>query len=70
MPWVQAGSEARQPWEGLTLSTAAKGRWPNQVYPIIVDRSTRRVVDVGASLQDLLDAGEEFDPYTYPSDTG
>ncbi|WP_433673797.1 DNA methyltransferase [Microbacterium gorillae] len=66
MPWVQAGSEARQPWEGLTLSTAAKGRWPNQVYPIIVDRSTRRVVDVGASLQDLLDAGEEFDPYTYP----
>lgn len=64
LPW--AAGEARQPWEGLTLSTAPKGRWPHQVYPIIVEDVTRRIIDVGPSLQDRLDAGDRFDPTEYP----
>lgn len=58
--------ESRQPWEGLTLSTAEKGRYPNQVYPVLVDDKTRRVLDVGPSMQDLLDAGDRLDPAAYP----
>lgn len=52
LPWAGEKREARQPWEGLTLSTAPAGRWPNQVYPIIVDRGARRIVRIGASMQD------------------
>jgi adenine-specific DNA-methyltransferase len=66
LPWAQSSTEARQPWEGLTLSTAPKGRWPHQVYPVIVDDATRRVISVGPSLQDMLDAGDHFDPRSFP----
>ncbi len=65
LPWALAQSEPRQPWEGLALSTAPKGRWPNQVYPVYVDRKTRAVVGVGDSLQDLLDRGELEDATVY-----
>lgn len=66
LEWVKASTEARQPWEGLTLSTAPKGRWPHQVYPVIVDDTTRKVIEVGPSLQGMLDAGDTFDPYAFP----
>lgn len=64
LPW--AAGEARQPWEGLTLSTAPKGRWPHQVYPVVVDDATRRILAVGPSLQERLDDGSRFDPAEYP----
>ena len=51
------GGKNRSPFEGLTLSTFDKTQRPNQTYPIFVDKETGNFVDVGKSLQELIDEG-------------
>ena len=51
------GGTPRRPFEGLTLSTFNKVNRPNQTYPIFIDPETETIVDVGKSLQELIDEG-------------
>lgn len=65
------GGKTRTPFEGLTLSTFNKSQRPNQVYPIFVDTTTDNIVEVGMSLQELINkamyTGEKSE-YEYSCD--
>lgn len=57
-----SGGNARSPFEGLTLSTFDKTTRPNQAYPVFIDRKTLHIVNVGKSLQALIDEGSYSGP--------
>lgn len=57
-----SGGNARSPFEGLTLSTFDKTTRPNQAYPVFIDRKTLHIVNVGKSLQVLIDEGSYSGP--------
>ena len=52
------GGTARNPYEGLTLSTFNKIQRPNQAYPVFVDPTTMRIVGRGKSLAERIEDGD------------
>ena len=66
-----SGGRARSPWEGMTLATFNKIQRPNQVYPIFVNKKTRRLEGTGPSLAELVRSGVykgDVKSYEYETD--
>lgn len=59
----------RSAFDAMTLSSFDKGSYPNQVYPVYVQRDTLRVVGAGPSVKQLIDQGAwDGDPGEFPFD--
>lgn len=52
------GGEARNGWGGFALSGYTAADYPNQVYPLIVDQGTGRIVEIGPSIRQMNADGE------------
>ncbi|WP_433718630.1 DNA methyltransferase [Microbacterium laevaniformans] len=50
--------ETRNGWNGFALSGYTAEQYPNQVYPLLVDKATRRIVEIGPSVK-TMDANFE-----------